>query len=187
MRKLDEQLRKNPDKFMKQTAAHAIAGLFLPLQEAYKENPKVLAYFEAYLHDVVEHYSSFLANNEEQDNIMKKLTGSKEQELHRYTVNLVVNNKNLKGAPVIYETNPTYHNLFGKVEYQGSIGSWFTDFTYVKPGVLHLANGGYLILQATELLQQPFVWALLKKEPCKMEIFKSRIHMKREVYSQPAG
>jgi lon-related putative ATP-dependent protease len=163
MRKIDQQLRKSLDQFMKHTAANAIEGLFLPLQEIYKENPIVTAYLDAYLHDVVEHYSFFLANDEEQSSIVKTLTGSKEQQLHRYTVNLLVNNKMLKGAPVIYETNPTYHNLFGKVEYQGSFGSWFTDFTFVKPGALHLANGGYLILQATELLQQPFAWTLLKR------------------------
>ena len=163
MRKLDQQLRKSLDQFTKRIAANAIEGLFQPLQETYKEYPKVLSYLEAYLHDVVENFSFFLANNEEQNNIMKTLAGSKEQRLHRYTVNLFVNNKVLKGAPVIYETNPTYHNLFGKVEYQGSFGSWYTDFTFVKPGALHLANGGYLILQATELLQQPFVWTLLKR------------------------
>ena len=53
--------------------------------------------------------------------------------------------------------------LFGKVEYQGAFGSWVTDFTFIKPGVLHLANGGYLILQATELLQQPFAWCFVKE------------------------
>jgi lon-related putative ATP-dependent protease len=163
MRKLDQQLRKSLDQFMKRTAANAIEGLFQPLQESYHDHPKVLAYLEAYLHDIVEHYSFFLTNNEEQNNIMKTLTGSKEQQMHRYTVNLFVNNKMRGGAPVIYETNPSYHNLFGKVEYQGAFGSWFTDFTFVKPGALHLANGGYLILQATELLQQPFAWPLLKR------------------------
>ena len=94
---------------------------------------------------------------------MRSLIGSKEQQLHRYTVNLFVNNKNLTGAPVIYETNPTYQNLFGKIEYHGSFGSYMTDFTFIKSGVLHQANGGYLILQATELLQQPNAWNLLKR------------------------
>ncbi len=161
IRKIDGQLRKNIDQFTKSAAAAAIEGLFQPLQEAYKDNEKVNSYLEAYLHDVVEHFSFFI-DEEEQTNIMSKLTGSKEQQLHRYTVNLFVNHRNLKGAPVIYETNPTPQNLFGKVEYKGALGSWFTDFTFIKPGALHLANGGYLILQAVELLQQPFAWALLK-------------------------
>jgi lon-related putative ATP-dependent protease len=163
IRKIEDQLRKNMDQFMRQTAAEAIEGLFQPLRDYYKNNSKVLDYLEAYFHDVVVHFSFFLTNGDEHNHIMNVLVGSKEEQLHRYTVNLFVNNKNLKGAPVIYETNPTYHNLFGKVEYRGTFGSWFTDFTYIKPGVLHLANGGYLILQATELLQQPYVWTLLKR------------------------
>ena len=72
------------------------------------------------------------------------------------------------------------------MEYQGSLGSWFRYFTYVKPGALHLANGGYLILQATELLQQPFAWALLKRALQNGNI-QIQIDMRREVYSQPAG
>ena len=91
-----------------------LRDFFCLLHEAYKENKKVLSYLEAYFHDAVEHFSFFLADNEEQNNIMNAITGSKEQQLHRYTVNLFVNNKNLKGAPVIYETNPTYHNLIWK-------------------------------------------------------------------------
>ena len=163
IRKMDEELRKSIDQFMKQTAAFAIEGLFQPLQESYKQNPKVMTYLEAYFHDAVEHFSFFLADHEEKNNIMNALMDSKEQKLHRYTVNLFVNHKNLNGAPVMYETNPTYQNLFGKVEYKGAFGSWVTDFTYIKPGALQLANGGYLILQATELLQQPYAWSLLKR------------------------
>ncbi|MEH7109651.1 Lon protease family protein [Bacillus sp. JJ1764] len=163
MRKMDEQLTKSIDLFMKQTATEAIERLFQPFKEVYKDNPKVISYIEAYFHDVVMHFSLFLADHEEESNIMNALAGSKEQQLHRYTVNLFVDHKNLNGAPVIYETNPTFHNLFGKVEYHGSLGSWMTDFTYIKPGALHMANGGYLVLQAAELLQEPLVWTQLKR------------------------
>lgn len=162
--KIEEQLRKSVNKFIMETVAHSIEGLFQPLRETYKDHPKVLDYLEAYFHDVVTHYSVFMGNNQnEQQNILNTLLGSKEQYLHRYTVNLFVNNRHLTGAPVIYEPNPNYHNLFGKVEYHGSLGSWVTDFTLIKPGALHLANGGYLILQATELLQHPNTWARLKR------------------------
>lgn len=165
MGKINEELRKAMEQYMRETAAKAIEGLFLPLKEVYKENEKVLAYLESYLYDAVEHFSIFLPedDSESDENLMRSLIGSKEQQLHRYTVNLFVNNKNLTGAPVIYETNPTYQNLFGKIEYRGSFGSYMTDFTFIKPGVLHQANGGYLILQATELLQQPYAWNLLKR------------------------
>lgn len=132
LRKMEEQLQKGLEEFMRQTVVESVEGLFLPLRELYKDQPKVIEYLEAYFHDVVVHFSFFLAE-EEEPNIMTALTGSKEQQLFRYTVNLFVNNKNLKGAPVIYETNPTYQNLFGKVEYRGSLGMWMTDFTYIKP------------------------------------------------------
>ncbi|MGO4888813.1 Lon protease family protein [Anaerobacillus sp. MEB173] len=163
IRKVEEYLRKNVQEFNNKTASYAVEGLFQPLQEAYKDNEKVHAYLEAYLQDVVEHYSFFLSDDEEEQDILSALIGSKEQQLHRYIVNLFVNNKNLEGAPVIYETNPTYHNLFGKLEYQGQFGSWVTDFSFLKPGAFHLANGGYLIVQAMELLQQPDAWTGLKR------------------------
>lgn len=162
--KIEELLKKKVNQFMMEVAANSIKDLFSPFRDKYQENKKVIEYLESYFHDVVSHYTFFLdTNNNGQENIMKALMGgSNEHFHHRYTVNLFVNNKNLAGAPVIYETNPTYYNLFGKVEYQGSLGSWTTNFTLIKPGALHLANGGYLILQATELLQQPQVWMRLK-------------------------
>lgn len=164
MGKMEEKLRKNLDDFMRESAMQAIEGLFIPLKEEYKNNLKVLSYLQAYFRDVVDHFSFFLDEKEDENNIMSALmAGSKEQLYHRYTVNLLVNNRNLTGAPVIYETNPTYHNLFGKIEYRGEFGNWVTDFTYIKPGALHLANGGYLILQAQDLLQQPYSWNLLKR------------------------
>ena len=163
--KIEDQLRKKVNQFMMETAANSIQELFQPLRETYNENKKVLQYLEAYFHDVVTHFSFFIEDKpqDEQQNIMNALMGSKEQYLRRYTINLFVSQRNLSGAPVIYEPNPTYHNLFGKVEYHGSLGSWDTDFTLVKPGALHLANGGYLILQATELLQHPNAWIRLKR------------------------
>ena len=163
IRKIDEQLRKEMNKFMTETAAFAIEGLFVPLKEKYQDHQKVLDYFEAYFHDVVKNYTYFLNDEDSDQSIIHTLVGGREQKLTRYTVNLFVNNRHIKGAPVIYETNPTYHNLFGKIEYHGSLGNWVTDFTFIKPGVLHLANGGYLILQATELLQEPNAWTRLKR------------------------
>lgn len=163
-KKLEEQLQKNLEQFMRESAANSIETQFQTLREAYKEHPNILAYLEAYFHDVVVNFSLFLTTEaDDQNNIMNALIGSKEQHFHRYTVNLLVNNKNQAGAPVIYETNPTIYNLFGKIEYRGSLGSWVTDFSLIKPGALHLANGGYLILQAAEILQQPYVWSLLKR------------------------
>ncbi len=78
-------------------------------------------------------------------------------------VHLLIDNGNTEGAPVVVENNPTYYNLVGKIEYQSRMGAASTDFTMIKPGALHQANGGYLILRARDLLTQPQSWEALKR------------------------
>jgi lon-related putative ATP-dependent protease len=103
------------------------------------------------------------------EDIIEKVTLAKKiQELEyyfkrAYSINLIVDNSSLNGAPVVFEDTPTYHNLFGKIEYIEREGMLYTDFSLIKPGVLHSANGGYLIVDAQELLVHPFVWDRLKK------------------------
>lgn len=80
-----------------------------------------------------------------------------------YRVNLLINNKDLKGAPVVYETNPTFQNIVGYFEYEESHNSLFTDFTRLRPGALHRANGGFLILQADDILKNGYAWTALKR------------------------
>ncbi|MFN3329225.1 MAG: AAA family ATPase, partial [Fervidobacterium pennivorans] len=103
-----------------------------------------------------------------EDIIEKVSTTKKIQELEyyferAYSINLIVDNSAINAAPVVFEDTPTYHNLFGKIEYIERDGMLYTDFTLIKPGAIHLANGGYLILDARELLVHPFVWDRLKK------------------------
>lgn len=103
------------------------------------------------------------------EDIIEKVSMTKKiQELEyyfkrAYSVNLIVDNSAINAAPVVFEDTPTYHNLFGKIEYIERDGMLYTDFTLIKPGAIHLANGGYLILDARELLVHPFVWDRLKK------------------------
>jgi predicted ATP-dependent protease len=82
---------------------------------------------------------------------------------NRYTVNVLVTHKDGDGAPIIYENNPTYTNLFGEVEHIAQMGTLLTDFNLINAGALHKANGGYLILDASKVLMQPFVWEGLKR------------------------
>ena len=74
-----------------------------------------------------------------------------------------MDNSDREGAPVIIEYNPTYSTLFGSTEYENKLGTSVTDFTMIKPGAIHMANGGYLILQAKDVLSIPFMWEGLKK------------------------
>ena len=86
-----------------------------------------------------------------------------ERPFARYEVNVLVDHKELKGRPVVVETNPTYHNLTGRIEHQTTWGGVSTDHTMIKPGALHRANGGYLIISARECLLNPFAWEGLKR------------------------
>jgi lon-related putative ATP-dependent protease len=81
----------------------------------------------------------------------------------RYKVNLIVNNKETDGAPVVYESNPTYYNLFGRIEYKVQMGVATTDFSMIKGGAAHRANGGYLIVNAMDILRNIFVYDSLKR------------------------
>ncbi len=81
----------------------------------------------------------------------------------QYSVNLLVDNRKTKGSPVIYESHPSYENLFGKVEYTSEMGALVTNHRLIRPGALHQANGGYLVLEAEKLLEQPFVYGALKR------------------------
>ena len=97
IRKIDEQLGKNVSQFMRKTAANSIEGLFQPIKENYQNNQKVITYLNSYFHDVVEHYSFLLGDNNDSQNIMNELVESNENKLNRYKVNLFVNNRSLKG------------------------------------------------------------------------------------------
>lgn len=80
-----------------------------------------------------------------------------------YQVNLLVDNSNTQGLPVIYEDTPTVSNLMGRVEHLSHAGTLFTNFMLIKPGALHRANGGYLVLDAARLIHNPLLWDSLKR------------------------
>lgn len=82
---------------------------------------------------------------------------------NRYFVNVLVDNGDCPGAPLVYEDYPSYQNLVGRIEHQAQMGTLHTDFTLIKGGALHRANGGYLLLDARKLLTQPFAWEALKR------------------------
>ena len=106
--------------------------------------------------DVIDNYRVFLPANDENPRPAALTPES------RYAVNLLVDNKNAEYAPVIVEPNPTYQNLFGRIEYRQSMRSMETDFTLIQPGSLHRANGGVLVLRADAIASDPGVWNALK-------------------------
>ena len=124
--------------------------------------------------DSVNHYIESLKRHV-LDNI-PLFTGSLETEVNEYTgqklsfspftaydVNIIIDNCNTDAPPIIYEDNPTYANLIGRIEHKGELGTFLTNFTLIKPGAFHRANGGYLIIDVIQLLNKPFVWDVFKR------------------------
>ncbi|PFG09329.1 MULTISPECIES: Lon protease family protein [unclassified Marinobacter] len=130
------------------------------LKERYKDLPEVAGFIEAVRKDLSENLEIFLDDDDEQATIAYASLDKKMP--RRYLVNLLVHQKT-KEIPVEVEDNPTYHNLFGYVENVTYKGTVFTDFSLIRPGSLHRANGGYLLMDATKVLEQPFAWDALKR------------------------
>ena len=140
------------------------------LAQRYAEFPKVVEYLGAVEHDVLEHGDDF---RRQQDGAPVMLTlgaQSSDRELRRYAVNLLVDRTGATGAELVFADHPTYANLVGRIEHVQQFGTLVTDFSLVKPGALHRANGGYLVLDARALLAQPFAWDALKRALLRREI-----------------
>ena len=139
------------------------------LLERYHEQPNVITWLESLQADVVEHVLDLLGGGEEAhsdgDNSASPLQNflSGRNLPRRYQVNVIVDASEARGAPVVYESNPTYLNLMGRVEHIAQMGALITDFMLIKAGCLHRANGGYLILDAQKVLTSPASWEGLKR------------------------
>lgn len=156
-----EQEYAEKQQALNQETLEAISGHQIDeLAEKYKDLPDVVAHLEAIRGDLAENLDIFLDDDDEQAAIAY---ASLEKKMpRRYLVNVVVHQKNNE-VPVVVEDNPTYHNLFGYVENVTYKGTVFTDFSLIRPGSLHKANGGYLLMDAIKVLEQSFVWDGLKR------------------------
>src|SRR5580700_7450930 len=148
------------------TAAFAIGHLLEGLRNGYRELPAVIDYLEAVERDIKENIDDFLAPPAAPPGAQgagPAGTPGDDTRFRRYRVNLIVDNGAQKGAPVIYEDNPTHQTLAGRIDNLARFGALVTDFNLIAPGALHRANGGYLLLDAQKLLAGNFGWASLKR------------------------
>ncbi len=131
----------------------------------FKNHVQVLEYLETVKKDIVEHIDDFRKGSEEKSPQVPvpEMAWSPSPAMNKYSVNVLIDNSETTGAPVIYASNPTYPALFGRVEKEAFFGALVTDFTMIKPGALHEANGGYLVLKSTEILKWYFAWEALKR------------------------
>lgn len=150
--------REKVRKLNREMTELAAGRLIDQLDEKYGDNERLIEYLSAVREDVLENAREFLSQEDQQSPF-----ASSRDNLVRYAVNVVVDNSDQTRAPVVYEQNPSLQNLIGRVEHVAQFGALVTDFTMIRPGALHRANGGYLILDADRVLAQPFAWAALKR------------------------
>ena len=139
---------------------NAVGVLIADLKQKYMEVPKVGAYLDDVQANIIENAHDF---HEQETSSLPFLSRDSSRLFNQYDVNLLVSNDVDASAPVLFEPNPTYNNVIGKVEHRSEMGALITDFRLIRAGALLDANGGYLILDAHRLLGRPFVWEALKQ------------------------
>jgi len=151
----------------REVSSFALKPLMEEIRSKYKDLDGVLKYLDDVQNDIIENFIQFLEKESSEQGAMTMLaslrTAGQRQTMIRYRVNVMIDNSELNGAPVILEDKPASQNLIGDIEHSAQMGTLVTDFTLIKPGALHRANGGYLILDARRLLLEPFAWEALKK------------------------
>lgn len=172
-----EVLRKTPQAYRRaeerlkeinrETAAEAVGPFVAELLKTYAEYPGVPEHITALRDDLLENVERLMGAGEEEEggplSLPNLRSAGRSALLRTYEVNVIVDHGGAKGAPVVYEDNPTYGNVFGRIEYVAYMGALVTDFLLIKAGAMHQANGGYLILDASHVLMKPFVWDALKR------------------------
>ncbi len=150
----------------RQVTRSAVGHLIDELKKACADLPEVVRYFDTVQESVVENADDFKRAEDGPEvsflgvSLSRPHAGSS---LRRYQVNLLIDHGKTQGAPVVYEDNPTHPDIVGRVEHLAQLGALVTDFTLIKPGALHRANGGYLVLDARKVLMQPYAWEGLKR------------------------
>lgn len=166
IKELEKKAESDVKDWENQTALFAVGVHINEVMDKYKEYPKIINYLYDVQKDILENLDKF-EEEEIPDEAQMLLQGMFKKEVEsptkKYKVNLFVDNSKLKGAPIVVDFNPTFFNLVGKNEYENEFGALSTDYTMIKPGLLHTANGGYLVLQVKDLLTNPLSWEALKR------------------------
>ncbi len=160
---LERKANEEIQKLNREVTVYAISYLVDGLTEKYEKFTEVKAYLEDVRNDIIENIALFISKPKAPEELSLLIPLMKEAPLRRYEVNVVVDNSDLKHAPVVMELNPTHHNLFGRIEKEARLGVLTTDFTMIRGGSLHKANGGYLVLPIEELLRNIFSYDSLKR------------------------
>lgn len=160
---LEAEYVNQRNKMDEKVAMSVVDKQMQPIFQQFKNQAEVVAYLKAVEKNILKHIDDFRKRQDEktpQPPIPGMLWPAV---LNNYRVNVLIDNSDAQGAPVVYTSNPTYPALFGRIEKEAVYGALVTDFTMIKPGAVHEANGGYLVLKATDILKWYFSWEALKR------------------------
>jgi lon-related putative ATP-dependent protease len=168
LRECEKKCHKEIEDLNYKTGMFAISYHVSTMQEKYKDYDEVLKFIGAIQEDILNNVSKFIPPSSDDDDatggllplINKK---SPDDVISKYRVNLITDNSDCDGAPVVIDFNPTFSNLMGEIEYDNELGNLTTDFMKIKPGLFHKANGGYLILQIRDVLSNFQSWDALRR------------------------
>lgn len=168
IKEAEKESKKAIDDLDYKVCMFAIGHYVNGVQEKYKNYERVIKYLEAVQEDVLENISEFIEIDSDEEeglsSLIPMLNKKQSEDITlKYKVNLIVDNSETKGAPVVIDFNPTYYNLIGEVEYDSEFGNLTTDFMKIKGGLLHKANGGYLIVQSQDILSNTQSWEALRR------------------------
>ena len=163
---MERQIHDALKKLNKEVALYALGSQMQNLLEKYQATSEVTGYLKAVENDILDNLTQFARRGgpEAQQQLPFAMPWMKEEPYKKYEVNVVIDNSETKGAPVVVETNPTYHNLLGRTEKEAQFGALTTDFSMIRGGAIHKANGGYLIIPVEDLLRNPFSYDGLKRD-----------------------
>ena len=179
VRDIDQRAREEIKELERRVARGALGHEIDALVEKYAAHPRVLEHLRAVEQDVLANLDEFRSGASEGPILPFPLRQpTMEDRTRKYQVNLLVCNRDLSAAPVVSESNPTYHNLIGRIEHHVHYGAFVTDFTLIKSGAFHRANGGYLLLDARDVLLNPFAYDALKR------VLKDRVIRMEEIGEQ---
>jgi lon-related putative ATP-dependent protease len=163
MRESEKVVKAAMGRLEKEAALAAVGHLIDELKFKYEKYGKITSYLEDVKEDILQHLEDFKVQEEQAPALPFMKLPRAEPAFTRYTVNVLVSNKDCQGAPCIFESNPTYYNFFGRIEHKFQYGVAITDFSMIKAGSLHKANGGYIVMDARDLLRNIFSYDALKR------------------------
>ncbi len=169
VRALESDAKEFVNNLQREIGKRVIDDIMGPLREKHKNHVAISEYLQEVSAHIIDNLLDFIEEEapsspeEESPFAFLNISDEDRDKCKKYRINLFIDNRNQTKAPVVIESNPTYYNMFGKVEKNVENGMFLTDFTMIKAGAIHHANGGYLVLEAGDVLKMPSVWDTLKR------------------------